>query len=95
MTSNSKKYMIVERFYPRQINALYQKFDQEGRGLPQGVTYLNSWIDESVRICFQLMEAESIDLIEEWISHWKEYAEFEIYPIISSEEAKQKVLDHP
>ena len=89
---NTTTYMIIERFRPGKVKALYQRFDQQGRLLPEGVTYLNSWIDEKVEICFQLMESESIDLIHQWIRAWDDLADFEVIPIISSAEAKAKVL---
>lgn len=85
-------YMIIERFHPGKVKALYERFDQEGRLLPQGVTYLNSWIDEKVETCFQLMESETIDQIYQWIQAWDDLADFEVIPIISSAEAKAKVL---
>lgn len=88
----STTYMIIERFRPGKVKALYERFDQEGRLLPEGVTYLNSWIDEKVEICFQLMESETAGLIYQWIQAWDDLADFEVIPIISSAEAKAKVL---
>ncbi len=87
-----KTYMVIERFYPEKIRALYQRFETEGRLLPAGVVYLNSWIDEKVASCFQLMQSESLEKLEEWIGHWKEYAEFEVIPVCTSAEAKAKVM---
>jgi len=88
-----KKYMIVERFHSQKIKSLYQRFDEKGRLLPKGVVYLNSWIDERVETCFQLMESESLEALEEWTDRWKDFADFEIIPVISSAEAKQKVFE--
>ncbi len=86
------KYMIIERFYSSKLKDLYLKLEQEGRLLPNGVTFINSFIDEKVQICFQIIESDSISLIHQWIEHWTEYADFEIFPVISSAEAKDKVL---
>lgn len=85
-------YMIIERFYPEKIKELYAKFDRDGRLLPVGVVYINSWIDESVSTCYQVMESDAPEKLDEWIVHWKEFAGFEIIPVISSADAKQKVL---
>jgi hypothetical protein len=30
--------------------------------------------------------------LQAWIDNWKEFADFEVIPVISSAEAKQKVL---
>lgn len=84
--------MIVERFKKDRIKELYDRFDKEGRLLPDGVIYIDSWIDENVETCFQLMESESLDLIHEWIEKWNNLADFEIVPVISSVEAKRKAL---
>jgi hypothetical protein len=60
--------------------------------LPEGVNFVNSWINESVTICYQLMEAESSKQLQSWIDQWKEFADFEVVRVISSTEAKAKVL---
>lgn len=86
------QYMIIERFYPDKIKALYQRFDEKGRMMPEGVQYINSWINESVTICYQLMESPSEDLLHAWIANWNDLADFEIIPVISSAEAKKKIL---
>lgn len=84
--------MIIERFHDGKVRALYQRFDEKGRMLPEGVSYINSWINEEVTVCYQLMEAESIEKLQRWIDEWKDLADFEIIPIITSAEAKIKVL---
>ena len=86
------KYMIVENFHPTKVKTLYERFDQKGRLLPDGVQYLDSWIDEKVEICFQLMESESLEKLQEWINHWNDLASFEIYLVIDSTEAKRKIM---
>jgi hypothetical protein len=85
-------YMIVEKFRTGKVKALYQRFDEKGRLMPEGVVYLNSWIDEKVQVCFQLMEAESMEKLQEWMDAWSDLCEFEVFPVISSPEARKKVL---
>jgi len=86
-------YMIIERFHPGKVRTLYKRFEEKGRMLPQGVNYINSWIDEQVSICYQLMEGASQEKIREWISNWDDLADFEVIPVISSAAAKQKVFE--
>ena len=88
-----KHYIIIERFHKGKAKTLYQRFDERGRMLPQGVNYINSWINESVTICYQLMEAESQELLQSWISQWDDLADFEVIPVISSDEAKRKMAE--
>jgi len=85
-------YMIIERFHPHHLRTLYQRFDEKGRMLPEGVRYINSWIDEKVTVCYQVMESESPEKLQEWIGHWNDLADFEIIPLITSAQAKEKVL---
>jgi hypothetical protein len=84
--------MIIEKFRAGKILELYKRFDEKGRMLPEGVNYVNSWINGEVDTCYQVMESDSIEKLDEWISHWKDLAEFEVIPVISSAEAKAKVL---
>jgi len=86
------QYMIIERFYPDKVKQMYQRFAEKGRMLPEGVTFVNSWINESVTICYQVMEAESREKLQLWIDAWKDFTDFEVIPVISSEEAKKKVF---
>jgi len=86
------QYMIIEKFKKGKVTEIYSRFDQKGRLMPEGLTYINSWIDENVEICFQLMETNSIELLHEWINNWNDLADFEIVPVISSAQAKAKTL---
>ena len=86
------QYMIIERFHPGKVRELYQRFAEKGRMLPDGVQYINSWINEAVTICYQLMEAGSPEQLREWIRQWEDLADFEIVPVISSAQAKEKIF---
>jgi Protein of unknown function (DUF3303) len=85
-------YMIIEKFHPEKVKALYKRFDEKGRMMPAGVNYINSWIDETVTTCYQVMESDSTDKINEWISHWSDLADFEVIPVLTSAQAKEKVF---
>lgn len=84
--------MIIETFHSGKEKILYRRFEEQGRMLPQGVKYVDSWINESVTVCYQIMESDNEDKIREWINNWKDLADFEIIPVIKSGEAKQKIL---
>jgi len=86
------QYMIIEKFHEGKVKALYQRFDEKGRMVPDGVKYIDSWIHEDVTICYQLMESRTKELLNNWIEQWKDLADFEIIAVISSAEAKKKVL---
>ena len=84
-------YMVIEHFHPGQIKELYLRFDEKGRMLPKGVLYVDSWINEDMTICYQVMESDSIDKLHEWISNWNDIVDFKILPVISSAEARRRV----
>jgi hypothetical protein len=88
-------FMIIEKFHKEKVKALYERFDKKGRMLPPGVIYVNSWINESVTVCYQLMESDSAEKINEWIQNWNDVADFEVVPVISSADAREKVMSTP
>jgi hypothetical protein len=85
-------FMIIERFREGKIKEIYKRFDEKGRLMPEGVHYVNSWIDEQVKVCYQVMESDSEEKIQEWINHWKDLTDFEVVRVITSAQAKEKVL---
>ena len=85
-------YMIIEHFKNRDPLPVYQRFRERGRLAPEGLQYVSSWVDEKLERCFQLMETDDISLLNEWIANWSDIVEFEVYPVISSKEAADKLL---
>ena len=85
-------YMIIEHFHKDRIKEMYRRFDEKGRMLPSGVNFINSWINEDVTVCYQVMESESKQKLMEWINKWNDLVDFEVIPVITSAQAKEKVL---
>jgi hypothetical protein len=85
------RYMIIERFV-HGPGPVYARFAERGRMLPPGLQYVESWIDErTLDRCFQLMETDDPALLDEWIGHWSDLAEFEVVPVVTSTEAAARV----
>ena len=84
--------MIIERFHPGTVKLLYERFAEKGRLMPEDVEYINSWIDKNVSTCYQVMQSDSIDKIQVWISYWDDLADFEVIPVITSAEAREIVF---
>lgn len=87
-------YMIVETYKNRDPLPVYRRFRDQGRLAPEGVRYVSSWVDEKLERCFQLMEAEERELIDEWIARWSDLVDFEVYAVVSSAEAAERVASH-
>ena len=87
-------YMIVEHFKNQDPVPVYRRFRDRGRLAPEGLKYVSSWVDEKLECCFQLMETPDRKLLDEWIANWRDIVDFEIYPVISSQEAAKRVSPH-
>ena len=83
--------MVVEKF-GRGAAPVYQRAADHGRMLPDGLVYLDSWVDERLDRCFQLMETDDRRLLDDWMARWSDLAEFEVVPVIASAEAAERVL---
>ncbi|HEY9431715.1 MAG TPA: DUF3303 family protein [Blastocatellia bacterium] len=86
--------MIIEHFKNRNPVPVYRRFRDHGRLAPEGLQYVSSWVDEELERCFQLMETDDRKLLDEWIANWSDIVEFEIFPVISSKEAAEKIAQH-
>ena len=80
-------YMIIENFGDQNINTVYQRFEERGRLMPDGLEYINSWVTKDLGRCFQVMRTNDPDLLQQWIDKWSDIVEFEIIPVMTSAEA--------
>ncbi|MEM7553180.1 MAG: DUF3303 family protein [Cyanobacteria bacterium P01_A01_bin.84] len=84
--------MIIERFKNNNMLPIYQRVRDEGRMFPEGLKYIDSWVEPNFSRCFQLMECDDLRLLQEWILKWNgSGTTFEIVPVISSKETKEVV----
>ncbi|MDQ3179472.1 MAG: DUF3303 domain-containing protein [Acidobacteriota bacterium] len=82
-------FMVVEHF--KDEVEIYRRFREKGRMMPEGLNYVSSWIDTDFKKCFQLMETDDARIFDEWIANWNDIMNFEIFPVISSNEAAEKI----
>jgi hypothetical protein len=80
-------YMVIERFRGGDSAAVYRRFREKGRMLPDGLKYVDSWVEVAGDRCFQVMESDDVRLFEEWVARWDDLVEFEIVPVRTSEAA--------
>ena len=78
--------MVIER-YRSGPAPIYRRVAERGRMLPDGLTYVESWVDERLDRCFQLMETDDPSLFDAWIVCWDDLVSFEVVPVLSSAEA--------
>lgn len=80
-------YMVIERFKHGDAAPVYRRFGERGRLAPEGLTYVASWVDPQRMCCYQVMETAERALLERWIANWSDLVDFEVHPVISSQEA--------
>lgn len=76
-----KQYMVIETFKPGCKDKIYERFQKKGRMLPEGLHYLNSWLEKDGARCFQLMETNDPSLFNKWLEHWKDLGTIEVVEI--------------
>ena len=84
-------YMLVEHFRNGDPVPVYRRFRERGRMLPEGLAYVSSWVDRDLRRCYQLMETDDPALLARWVALWSDLADFEVHPVLSSQEAAEQV----
>ncbi len=84
-------YMIVERFRNGDPLPVYRRFRERGRLAPPGLQYISSWVDEKFERCFQIMETSDRALLDQWMGHWSDIVDFDVFPIVPSAEAAETI----
>ncbi|MGL5064804.1 MAG: DUF3303 domain-containing protein [Microcoleus sp.] len=85
-------FMIIERFQGNDMLPIYQRIRSEGRMLPDGLKYIDSWVEPNFSRCFQIIECDDLRLLQEWILKWRgSGVNFEIVPVVSSKETREVV----
>ena len=74
-------FMVVEDFRGRDHKAIYRRFREKGRQMPDGLRFVGSWVTADMGRCFQLMETDDVTLLQRWATAWSDLAEFEIVPV--------------
>jgi hypothetical protein len=85
-------FMVIERFKNRDAVAVYRRFKEQGRLMPEGLKYVESWIEANFDRCFQLMECDDPLLLQQWIIRWQDLMEFEIVAVVGSKETREMVM---
>lgn len=84
--------MVIEHFRNGDPKPVYERFRAQGRLMPDGLAYVSSWITADLAHCYQVMECDDRALLEEWMSHWSDLMDFEVEPVVTSAEARERAL---
>ena len=84
-------FMVIEHFKNRDAAPVYGRYREKGRMMPDGLNYVDSWVERDLGRCFQLMECDDPQLLRQWTSHWQDLVDFEIVSVITSKEAAEAI----
>lgn len=85
-------FMVIERFRNGDASPVYQRYRERGRMMPEGLEYIDSWVEADFGKCFQLMQCEDPNLFQQWTAQWQDLVEFEIIPVLTSKQAAEMQL---
>jgi hypothetical protein len=85
-------FMVIESFRDQDMVPVYQRVRQAGRSLPEGLGYIDSWVEPNFARCFQLMETDDLTLLQRWVLQWRGLGvSFEIVPVVPSRDTRAVV----
>jgi hypothetical protein len=84
-------FMVIERFRDRDAKAVYRRFREQGRMMPDGLKSVGSWVEANFDRCFQVMECDDPRLLQEWLLSWSDLMQCEIVPVVTSSETRELV----
>jgi hypothetical protein len=79
-------FMVIETFYNHDGKAIYERLRDKGRQIPDGLTFIHSWVSADLGRCFQVMETDDVTLLQRWISEWTDLMSFEVVPVVQSKQ---------
>ena len=83
-------FLIIESFKKSNAKAVYDRYDKQGRMMPEGLKYIDSWVDKKFEKCYQVVECDDTNTLQEWISNWQDLVDFEIITVMTSKDAYEK-----
>ncbi|MFO0906982.1 MAG: DUF3303 family protein [Isosphaeraceae bacterium] len=83
-------FLVIERFKNRDPAPIYARLETQGRSLPEGLRYVDSWVEVNLERCFQLMECDDVTLLQQWVLQWRDLVEFEFVPVSPSRIFREK-----
>jgi Protein of unknown function (DUF3303) len=84
-------YMIIETFKQGDPVPVYRRFRDQGRQMPEGVRYVSSWVTQDMARCYQVMDADDRQLLDQWIARWSDLIDFDVLPVVTSAQAVERI----
>lgn len=85
-------YLVIETYKAGKQHEIYERVRNQGRMLPDGLTYIDSWVTQDLTRCYQLMSSSDPQLLQQWREHWADLVDFEVLAVLESAQAAQRIL---
>lgn len=82
------QFMVIEYFRDQDARSIYDRLEERGRQLPDGLEFVQSWVTADLARCFQVMECTNVTLLQRWVARWSDLIEFEIVPVVAGGETR-------
>jgi Protein of unknown function (DUF3303) len=87
-------FMVIEKYRDGDPKPVYRRLKEKGRMAPAGAHYLASWVTTDFERCYQMMDCDDRNLLDEWMAKWSDIVDFEVIPVITSEKAAAAIAPH-
>jgi hypothetical protein len=84
-------FMVIEHIKNGKAEEIYRRLQEKGRMMPEGLNYVDSWVEPNFDRCFQLMECNDLRLFQQWVAQWQDLVKFEIVPVVPSKETVETI----
>ena len=79
-------FMVIETFRNQDAKAVYRRFREQGRLMPDGIGFVGSWVTADLTRCYQVMECADITLLQRWTAQWSDLVQFDIVPVVEGKD---------
>jgi hypothetical protein len=85
--------MVIESFRNQDAKPIYRRLRDKGRQMPEGLSFVGSWVTADLGRCFQLMECGDITLLQRWVAQWSDLMACEIVPVVAGKDTAAALAD--
>ena len=81
-------FVVIEHYRNGDPVPVYRRLRDRGRQMTSGVEYRGSWVTEDLAHCYQVMECQRRSDLDDWMATWQDLVDFEVIPVVTSEQAQ-------
>lgn len=86
-------FMVIEKFRDQNAEPVYRRLHEKGRLMPEGLSFVSSWVAADLGRCFQIMQCDDVALLQRWVAQWSDLVEFEIVPVAAGKDTSDALAE--